>query len=323
MSTNQNQSNKLGHSYELNNEAYREKSNASKATNAGKAYERSQYEQRTIDFIKKHSDLPMVAFAQGFAAGESGVVKGLPTDFGIEPALADIRLERIHQKNPAQVHIEVTGTNAPMYKNSEFYIKIEKLHQQIRTNDNKLFMCVYPQFRENGTTKSKAVMIRIPTKDLKSGGALDITGSASELRKRYPDDKSGPGGCRIRTVDGQLMLTMPSNTRYRLTREEFIGHIEKSLNRAHYDGLSPEKKAADAAFHNRLSEHKEQLKELNDEYIKQRGALTLAGNRVNVLSDAEKQQLNKIAVLNRPELVSAYRNEVRQAGAHNSLSPER
>lgn len=308
MSTNQ--KNKE-HSYSINNQKYRDSATEKKAMNWGAAQDRAEQETKTVEFIKSKTDLPFVAFEQGFAAGQKGFVKGLPSDEGIEPALADIRLERVHQNHPTHVHIEVTGSDFKMRPYHDINIKMEKLKQQARTDDDKLFVCAYPNYTDkDGKTESKTFYVRIPTKDLKPGGALDISGTAEELKQRYPQDKSGAEGCSTTMSKGQFMLTLPQKSKYIISADEFIKHIEGSLNRAHYDRLTPEQKEADKAFHDKLDKDEPTKKALNKEYIKERGAITLKDGIVGTVTGLDALKLRKIAVMNKPNIVKDYREAV-------------
>lgn len=310
MSVNPTNNNKE-HSYSINNQAYRKGAEEKKALNVGAAQDRAGEEKATVDFIKSKTDLPFVAFEQGFAAGQKGFVKGLPSDEGIEPALADIRLERVHQSQPTHVHIEVTGSQFPMRPWHDIDIKLEKLKQQARTGDDKLFACTYPNYTNRaGEKEPKTFYIRIPTQDLKPGGVLDISGTAEELNQRYTKGKSGTGGYGTKMSKGQLMFTLPQNSKYVISADEFVKHIEGSLNRAHYDRLTPEQKETDKAFHDKLDNDEFTKKALNREYIKERGAITLKDGRVGPVAGLDQLKLRKIAVMNKPNIVKDYREAV-------------
>ncbi len=249
---------------------------------------------RVVAYIRRHTDLPCVAFAQGFAAEATGRVEGLPHEQGIEPALADLRLERVYQHRPAHVHIEVSGTGAYIPEGAPLFVKVEKLQQQQRTGDDKLIMLVYDKFAESGRVGAKGIALAIPA------NAFDFSG---DFRARYSD----PKGYHIASVRGQLMLALPPTTEYRLTPRQFVAHIERSLNRAHYDRLSPEQRSADAEFHAALEADVTRRHELDRSYLDQRAQLTLAGNRVRPLDQREQQQLAKLGALNADAVVREYR----------------
>lgn len=255
-------------------------------------------EARTVAYIRKYTDLPLVAISQGFAAGESGKIAGLPTDHGIEPALADIRLERVHQKHPAHVHIEVSGTSFGVGEKDHLFVKVEKLRQQERTGDDKLIMLVMDKFRDKlGNVGPKAIMLHVPK------GALDLSGDVSQ---RYND----PKGIHTRVVQGQLMLALPPDTKFRLTREQFILHIETALNKGRYDKMTPEQKEADRAFHAALQADKPKLGRLNGRYMQERAQMTLRGGAIAKLDGIEQAKLRSLGALNHDALVREYRQAV-------------
>lgn len=271
---------------------------AKKELNVKTAAAGAAREARTVAFVRKHTDLPIVAISQGFAAGESGKVAGLPTDHGIEPALADIRLERVHQNHPAHVHIEVSGTNAKMNERSHLYVKVEKLRQQERTGDNKLIMLVMEQFSDKlGNIGPKAVMLHVPK------GSLDLSGDVSQ---RYND----PKGIHTCVIQGQLMLAFPPDTKFRLTREQFISHIETALNKGRFDKMTPEQQAADREFHAKLQADKPKLGQLNANYMQERAQMTLRGGAIAKLDGIEQAKLRGMGALNDKNVVQEYRQAV-------------
>lgn len=296
------------HCYTSTSTTLRADAQSKKSANVGEAEAGALREARTVAYITKNTALPMVAFNQGFAAGESGRVEGLPTDKGIEPALSDIRLERVGQANPAHVHIEVSGTSFSVKSTDHFYVKAEKLRQQARSGDDKLVMLVYDKFRtESGQTKAEAIMLRVPREDLKPGGALDVSGTARELQARFPENSKG---VQARYVKGQLMICLPHTTEYRMTRPQFIAHIEKALGRDHFDKLTPAQQTADREFHAKLQADKPLLTALNDGYLKERSALTLAGGKVATLDNLRQIMLRRIGSLNSREISANYEKTV-------------
>lgn len=278
-----------------------EKANAKKLANAAAQADGAQREARTIAYIRKHTDLPFVVFNQGFASGESGFVPGMPHEKNIEPALADLRLERVYQNNPAHVHIEVSGTSAHLRPSDHLFIKLEKLRQHQRTGDDKLFMLVYDKMQQpDGRFAAKAVPLAVPA------DAFDLSGTIADLQKRYPDQT----GVHVRQIQGQWMLALPPDTPFRLTKDQFIERIERALNRSYFDRLDPAQRALDHAFHGTLQQDTAQLEVLNARYLQQRAALTLPDNKVVVLNTVQQGLLNKLGALNAPELVNGYRKIV-------------
>lgn len=274
------------------------KATEKKLANAKAQEDGAKREARTLVYICKHTDLPFVAFNQGFASGESGFVEGMPHEKGIEPALSDLRLERVYQERPAHVHIEVSGTSFTVGAKDHLYIKLEKLRQQQRTGDEKLFMLVLDKFRdENGRIAPKAVPLAIPKE------AFDLSGN---VRARYND----PNGLHVRTVAGQEMLALPHDTPYRLTKDQFIERVEKALNRPHFDRLDDTRKQADRDFHAGVQQDEKRMTAMNQQYIKERGALTMPGNQVVVLNQTNQERLNKIGALNAPDVVADYRKAI-------------
>jgi hypothetical protein len=313
--------NKNENSYSISNSTLYESAMNKKNDNVREAEAGSVREARTIAYIRKHSSLPLVAFNQGFAAGKSEVVSGLPSDAGIEPALSDIRLERVHQNHPSHVHIEVTGTSYAVKSTDHIYVKAEKLRQQLRSGDDKLIMCVFDKYSEQGKAPApKAIMLHVPLAELKTGGKLDISGTAKQLSERFPPHGAG---IQSKYVKGQLMICLPADSEFKQTREQFINHIERALNTEHFSRLTPEQKEADRVFHDKLQADKATLDRLNDGYLKERAQLTLKDGVVSTLGGLEQQKLKKIGSLNKPEIIYNYKKAVKTPNLAKSHDIER
>lgn len=269
-----------------------------KLENLSAAADGASREAYAIDFLSKHLTIPFVVFRQGFASGESGLVEGLPTDHGIEPALADLRLERVHQKHPAQVHIEVSGTSKLVRHSDAIFIKVEKLRQQQRTGDKKFFVIVYDQYQpETGPVRRQPVLVRVPE------GELDLTG---DVAGRYNDRR----GVHTRVIGGQQMLALPASSPWVMSAERFVEEVEQALNAAHYRHLTEQQQDADRKVHSLLQTDESRLDVLNKRYMKARVALTLRGMQIAELLEEDRILLALRGALNNDDVVAEYRSAV-------------
>lgn len=127
------------------------------------------------------------------------------------------------------------------------------------------------------------------------------------MSEQYND----PAGVHRRVVAGQLMLCLPTNTPYRLTLEEAMAHIEQSANKSAFDKLSPAAQLADRHFHEQLQARVDADPSINERYVKERAAQTLAGGQVVQLTAEQQEALRRKGVLNDEALVNEYRRVTR------------
>jgi len=262
-------------------EAQREAARVIKALNLDTAREGAKREALVVSRICQLMPCPAVVFRQGFAAGEDGAVEGLATDHGIEPSLADYRIGRIGAES--SVHLEISGSDAWIRGGDWLYVRIEKVRQQQRTGDNKLYALHYSSYGR----QERLFYIRFPE------GAIDLLGSLTDIRARY----AGRADLDFRRIKGQAMVGIRPNSPYVLSEAAALGHIAQSLKSPLLAELSPVECEADRRFHEDLQADEEACERITADYLADRAKWTLNKHEALELDEATRQKLAKRGAL--------------------------